>query len=329
MKMSSVGMPMVVLVCALLASVGLAQGGSGTKAADLPEGPGLAAKYPGDRGIGADPNVVFAEDFEDEGLRDRGWYDLNGWGKRLVITDEDQATGKRCIKLIYPKGSTGPWFRAPHFDHGYETLHVRYYRKWQDGWDWSGPGDGNGHDTRLVANGPELPDQAYKEQDMIVLMMESCTHFDPWKRGVFGLMLYTRSPYLTQAVLAAREPLKADGHKGKSEFWFATITRERSPVSTPGRWYCVEYMGKMNTPGKADGEIKGWIDGRLVYHIKNVMIRDGDASNVTWRRWWVGPYFHGGTTKEQASYVDSVVVATEYIGPLAPVLREGSSTKAP
>ena len=34
------------------------------KSSRLPEGPGLAAKYPGDRGIEKDPQIVFAEDFE-------------------------------------------------------------------------------------------------------------------------------------------------------------------------------------------------------------------------------------------------------------------------
>jgi len=279
---------------------------------------GIASKYVKDAGIAKDPDVIFYEDFEDDQLRARGWYDLHGWGKALVVTDEQKATGKKSIKIVYEKGGTGPWFRAPHFKHGIETMHVRYYRKWMDGWNWKGPGDGNGHDTRLVANGPELPKQAYKANDMTVLMMESCTHFNPWRRGLFGLMLYTRGRYISGAIRASRKKQEEHGHRLKGgEWWLATTTKERSPKSPPGKWFCVEYMGKMNTPGKADGEIKGWIDGKLYYHVKNCMIRDGDAKSATWRRWWVGPYFHGGTTKEQWSYLDSLVVATRYIGPVA------------
>ena len=38
----------------------------------LPEGPGLAARYPGDVGIEQDDAVVLAEDFEDDRLTERG-----------------------------------------------------------------------------------------------------------------------------------------------------------------------------------------------------------------------------------------------------------------
>jgi hypothetical protein len=34
------------------------------------------------------------------------------------------------------------------------------------------------------------------------------------------------------------------------------------PVSfEPGRWYCVEVLVKLNTPGVADGTVAAWIDG--------------------------------------------------------------------
>ncbi len=169
-----------------------------------------------------------------------------------------------------------------------------------------------------MANGPELADQAYKDQDVVVLMMESAKRAEGWKRGYFGLMLFTRGQYRTPGVVSAQNALKPLGHRPHGgEFWLAPKTGTIPPAAIPGRWHCVEYMGRMNTPGKADGEIACWIDGKVAFHIKGLTIRDGEASNVTWRRWWVGPYFHGGTTKEQASYVDSVVVATEYIGPLA------------
>lgn len=288
-----------------------------------PRTDGIAARYVGDVGIGADPAVVLAEDFEDDGLRERGWYDLNGWGKRLIVSDEDSATGERSLQLIYPEGHTGPWLRAPHFDRGYETLHVRYYRKWAAGWDWGGPGDGNGHDTRLVANGPDVGQRAYKDADAIVLMMESCTHFNPWKRGLFGLMQYTRKEYFSDAMQQARRARDPEGHRLRGrEWWLATVDGSRSPRSEPGRWYCVEYGATMNTPGQADGRIQGWIDGVLVYDIQDCLIRDADQGELLWRRWWIGPYFHGGTTQDQRSAIDSLVIATDYVGPISQAQAE-------
>ena len=278
----------------------------------------LSEQYPMDQGIANDPAVLFYEDFEDDQLKQRGWYDLAGWTRTLRVSADDQMTGKMSLRLDYPKGQTGPWCRAPHFKEGHKTVYVRYYRKWAEGWNWGGAGDGNGHDTRLVGGPPNLGRQAYKNDDMCVLMMESCTHFDPWKRGLFGLMLFQKKDHLfTPAVKKSLIGKAVDGHalRGK-EWWLATIDKSRSPKSEPGKWYCVEYMATMNTPGKEDGVVKGWIDGKLYYDIKDIMMRDANDTTQTWKRWWIGPYFHGGSTKDQHSFIDSIVIATTYIGPL-------------
>lgn len=305
-------------ICALMlcAAGPTAFAAEGAAEGEEPRRDGIASRYVGDVGIAEDPAVLFAEDFEDDQIKARGWYDTNGWPKRLLVTDEDQATGSRSLKLVYPKGSTGPWLRAPHFKQGQDTVHVRYYRKWSDDWDWGGPGDGNGHDTRLVASGPDIPSRAYKSHDAIAVNMESCTHFDPWKRGLFGLMLINKKEYLTDTLKQIRKGRNDEGHKLRGhEWWLATVDGSRSPKSEPGQWYCVEYMAQMNTPGEADGRLQCWIDGKLVYDIQDCTIRDADHADVQWHRWWIGPYFHGGTTKDQHSYIDSVVIATEYIGP--------------
>lgn len=304
------------IIC-VLTLVGLAVAPPVLAAADHGDDAGIAARYPGDVGIGEDPAVILAEDFEDDGLRKRGWYDINGEGKRILVSDDDHITGERSLKLIYPEGHTGPWMRAPHFAQGHDTVHVRYYRKWADGWEWGGPGDGNGHDTRLIANGPDVPKQAYKDSDAWVLMMESCTHLGKWQRGHFGLMLFAKSDFYSEAAKQVQQTLRPQGHQPKGrEWWLATVDQSRAPRSESGRWYCVEYAATMNTPGQADGRVQGWIDGVQVYDVRDCLIRDADQSELQWRRWWLGPYFHGGTTREQASYLDSLVIATSYIGPI-------------
>jgi hypothetical protein len=44
--------------------VSIQQLGAADMLADLPEGDGIAARYPGDQGIETDPVVVFADGFE-------------------------------------------------------------------------------------------------------------------------------------------------------------------------------------------------------------------------------------------------------------------------
>ena len=55
----------------------------------LPDGFGLSAKYPGDRGIASDARVLFAEDFETGSLEEtvRRWSEAsNKDGKVLALT---------------------------------------------------------------------------------------------------------------------------------------------------------------------------------------------------------------------------------------------------
>ena len=57
-----------------------------------PQAAGLAARYPGDRGIEKDPSVIFAEGFEGKNLptaeygKPGGFYDLNGYPKLMYLT---------------------------------------------------------------------------------------------------------------------------------------------------------------------------------------------------------------------------------------------------
>ena len=90
-----------------------------------------------------------------------------------------------------------------------------------------------------------------------------------------------------------------------------------------GRWYCVEQYCKLNTPGSAsqkgknDGILRGWIDGQRAFEKTDIRFRDVDTLKI--EQIWMNVY-HGGTTpspRDQHLYVDNVVVAKKYIGPIA------------
>lgn len=82
------------------------------------------------------------------------------------------------------------------------------------------------------------------------------------------------------------------------------------------RWYCIEQYLKLNTPGKQDGILKAWIDGKQVYEKSDVRLRN--ISSIKIESVWMNIY-HGGTKKpnrEMSLYLDNVVIATRYIGPI-------------
>ncbi len=310
------------LCCAILAVGGFAQEGSAPRAPDSPEGLGLAARYPGDVGIEQHDAVVLAEGFEDDRLPERGFYDLKDWGKNLKITEEEHADGTHSLEVFYPKGSTGPWLRAPRLK-GYETLYVRYYRNWEKDWDWGGPGDGNGHDGMIYLEPPGGPEHTYQEAHKLRIYLECASKvYGPWKRGFFGICISQKGQDPT--LFESYKGFEAQGARvSGNEFRFPTVTGKRTPI-VPGRWYCIETMVRMNTVGQADGAVKQWIDGVLTFDVDGIILRDGNNPELKVRQWWLGPYFHDGTTKNQSSFLDALVVATEYIGPIAPLTSVGA-----
>ena len=58
------------------------------------------------------------------------------------------------------------------------------------------------------------------------------------------------------------------------------------------RWYAIEQYVKLNTPGKHDGVLMAWIDGRLVLHRYGIRFRD--TTDLKIEKLWMNVY-HGGT----------------------------------
>ena len=75
---------------------------------------------------------------------------------------------------------------------------------------------------------------------------------------------------------------------------------------------------KLNTPGRKDGIFRAWIDGVLAFEKTDVRLRD--VPHLRIQKIWMNVY-HGGTEvspHDQHLYIDNVVVARRYIGPMTP-----------
>jgi hypothetical protein len=80
------------------------------------------------------------------------------------------------------------------------------------------------------------------------------------------------------------------------------------------RWYCIEQQVKLNTPGKADGVMRGWVDGNLAFEKTDVRMRSVDALKI--EMVWLNIYY-GGTWTSPADahvYIDELVISREPIG---------------
>ncbi len=81
------------------------------------------------------------------------------------------------------------------------------------------------------------------------------------------------------------------------------------------RWYCIEQYVKLNTPGKNNGVLRGWVDGKPAFVKKDIRFRD--VPNLKIERVWLEAY-HGGSktaAKDHHLYIDDVVISRKYIGP--------------
>lgn len=88
------------------------------------------------------------------------------------------------------------------------------------------------------------------------------------------------------------------------------------------RWYSLEHFIKMNTPGKADGVVRGWVDGKLAYEKTNMIFRLPGHQTLHVRTAWLD-VFKGGTLGNCADsevWLDQMVLAKDApIGPLKAV----------
>ena len=83
------------------------------------------------------------------------------------------------------------------------------------------------------------------------------------------------------------------------------------------RWYSIEQYLKLNTPGKKDGILRAWVDGRAAFEKTDIRMRDVAALKI--QSIWINVYFGGTWVARYTNhlFIDNVVIARKYIGPMA------------
>ena len=284
---------LVVLTVFLIAALRFAQEVSSPEAVPLPRRAGLAAKYPGDRGIEQNPAVLFTEDFESGNLDQ--WQGSHK-RERANITDEPAQvhSGRRALEWAVPLGDDGGhiyhWLEP-----GQDTVYARVY--WKLAQDWRVK---NMHGWGISAAKPgiSVPGDAGQRADGTNKFsgIVDAPHQD--------LSLYVYHP----------EQRDQWGDHFGSGF-----------KMEPGRWYCVEIMQRANTPGKRDGEQAIWVDGVRVSRWTGLRLRDVPELKVN--KVILMLYIHNNDTGLNRCYYDDLVVATEYIGPIVATSQGGPTTQ--
>jgi hypothetical protein len=279
----------------------------------LPEGnAGLAAKYPGDAGIGDDPAVVFAP--------------LRGCGSaadaacsgaspiwRLNITEDQPAStvverrsGGRCpsrtfavsgvrtrsnttcSSLRFYAGTAGP--RCPDLRPRQAAISATTTRRRANGRPM-------GATSSSPTSRPRRPGRRPRPALNVYL-------YHPEQRSNYGDHIYPTGVIGRHRCAAQLRPHFVP----RPDF-----------VPELGRWYCFEGMLRTNTPGQRDGRIACWVDGSLIADFPNLRLRDTEELKID--RIGLCFYIADNRLRENRKWHDDVVAATSYIGRASVRLR--------
>jgi hypothetical protein len=290
----------------------------------LPEGDaGIAAAYPGDAGIEADPQVVFADDFESyvdaSGLAER-WDAAVYQVDRIAITTDAAHVhgGAQAIEMNVPQQEaelSNAIDRAvsPELD----VLFLRFYSKFE------GPYDivGSSHNGGMIAShyfidGQATPGVPANGTNKWLVDVENWRgEAETASPGLLNVYIYhpeQRSDYgdhfWPDGTITPYDPDPPPDYFGPD-----FVAR---PLVIPSldEWHCYEMMVQANTPGERDGRIAFWFDGVLAADFPNLRLRD--VPELTIDRF--GLSFHIGSNPDapQRKWYDDVVAAHAYIGPV-------------
>lgn len=253
---------------------------------------GLAAKYAADAGIEKDPAVLVATGFDSPDWATSTFKHTRDLPKGYEHTTDPSIvlSGRGSLQIQQTEGTHEPYEFAPPLPDS-DTIYVRWYRRYEAGYDWT--------QHKMPGVYARAPDQQHGTAGIRPTGCDkySCKLFvDGNARPAF----YSYHP--------DQEGIYGDHFQQNIETPVVLETE---------RWYCFEMMLKSNTPGLHDGELKMWINGVLKGHVQNLSFRTCDTLKIN--EFTHSAYVGGNWTskRNQKLWDDNLVIATEYIGPLA------------
>jgi predicted amidohydrolase len=242
-------------------------------------------------------SVLFHEGFDDDRLPARGWYD----GRTFAIDRTSAHLGNGCIAYHWKPGTTTPE-RSSALRRQFQptdTVYVRFFVKLSKGWGWTG--------------------RSYHPHLMHFLTTENGKYHGP---AASHLTLYIE-PQEGRLRLAAQDIQNEGTRHGLTQGplrggYNGAFFDSKDKLFTDDGWHCVEAMFRLNSldPGRdrprADGIVRGWVDGRLVVELTDVVLRSTDFPDMKFNQFLLAPYFGPGLLPhDQTLWIDELTVGTK------------------
>ncbi len=317
-------------------------------------GPGIAAEYPGDQGLAQDRRVVVYENFEQArqiaDFKKKPWTSISNKADALSLSEmvPSHSKGKQSLLITAKRGkNSGGHLYVNLGKNGHDKLHARYYVRFAKDAGYMH------HFTYLRAVGDPKPWPMGAAGIRPKGDQRFSTGFEPNANnktlsppGFWNFYTYWHQ-------MRSYQNNDGSGDKCYGNI-FAELKPTQIPR---GEWMCIEFMIKANSkPDTYDGELAFWMDGELKAHwkeggYKGAWLRDNFRPGRTPNKAFEGFNFRstdalklnafclenyvsegvfkrtekdqkanpalGMNTQELKVWFDDVVVATEYIGPIA------------
>jgi hypothetical protein len=297
-------------------------GTAGTTATGgLPEGDnGIAALHPGDADIAADPDVIFADDFESYTKAsdlDKRW-DNKYQNQYIAITTTpaDVYAGQQALEFTLPQQNAElsdgiEQALSPELD----VLFLRYYGKFQPPYDVIGSShNGSSISAHYEINGVSTPGVPADGTNKFLANLENwrgdAATASPGQLNVYVYHPEQRSQwgdhFFPTGLVMPNTSIPFD--------FGPDFTSRPDIIPDLDRWYSYELMVRANTPGQRDGRIAAWLDGKLVMDFPNLRLRD--VASLTIDRFSLCFHIGSNPNGESKRWYDNVVAAKAYIGPL-------------
>jgi len=262
---------------------------------------GLASEYKYDNGLKLNPDVFYFENFERR-FSEKLW----SAGKvRRIARKTSLPQSNRSMMLTIKEGTNSgnnSRYRFKTFSQDEpEEAYFRYYLRLDNSWITS-------------STGGKLPGFAGTYDRAGWGSRKPFISKEGWSaRGAY------RRPFFDQGSGKTYTPignyvyhLGQSGSYGDNWIW----SLGDGAVLETERWYCVEQYVSLNDPGRSNGQIKAWLDGKLVFHRTGLKFRESKDINI--QEVWFNVY-HGGSARAPSDLtlsIDNVAIARSYIGPM-------------
>jgi polysaccharide lyase-like protein len=267
---------------------------------------GLAARYPRDRGIARDPDVLMSTGFDAPSWQ-KLWSYVSPRGSSERIERAPQLgfvpLDGAALQVRIPRGQNialdmGYRFAEKHGSEP-EEIYFRYYLRFANDW-------------RPAVDGGKLPgiSATYAQTGWGGRKADGTTGWS--LRGQFFAMPEMGNPFHAATPIGTYA-YHADMAESFGDAW--PWTANGRGLLERDRWYCIEQYVKVNTPGSKDGILRAWIDGDLVFEKSDLHLRD--VATIRIEQIWMNVYY-GGVNPSPSDlhlFIDNVVVARKYIGP--------------